>query len=833
MREKGTLVIMANARGNAMSDSQWRRSALIRWKSTVALWTKILISEWYSSAIAYDIVPIHDRREQIGSDLPSRLGMDQQEVDGDFSLAQQLYTLLNQPQRTREGINRLLRLCRRRLKRRTASVTEFVSLLRDLLAGRPESLNILELKDLVKRVTASTEGSARDDDDDDIDSSGTESDAETLRQNCETVRTNWKKTYSCRRTLIQLWGMDVVFYYGAHLAARSFTEAAITATYRHGHSFENLREPLNRQIWASILQNKGRVGGNRTKRNIAENFNRIVRSDMDALKGCATTIAPELPADLVYETDEHGIICAYCWTNVDGICSTSSEVAAPPGTLNVEGHVQRPGADTVPSPLLAQQQVAPPSQSALREPTSPIHDTTRALRGRRIHDAPTNPVYTRGSNTSRRPPRGTEDYTIEEHNGISTEKAGGKVGNKRRKVSLAGQGKSLVREKLLGPPPDTEASFIASIGTSIWSCTSSDYDILQDDWHRRYLSSLQALRQTFQNAADRTVGRTRQLMICAVRWLGQLRLAKIATSQDSTASCNVIALSASTFSRLSKLGFKPLRCVLVKDEQFHDEDCIDVHRFLERLHRRYKTQSVEVQDPSNGSTLSVDSQAIIERYEREHDAPLSDVRPETVLNLLDMKDILSLAKPRALSLERFQRLFDWVAEGTGPGKDRDYATPTSRQTHLAVRHSVQKSLAFNILGFTGSFSGPHVDYLNGTWLRCVSGVKAWIIAVDLTPQDYKDFADQGNSWCPEGKTRIIILEAGDVLWMPPGILIIHSPMTIEHCLMCGGMMWDTDQEAAIAANIRWIDMHANVSNEAPPAGMTEQMNGMGPRQTKV
>ncbi|KAK4551543.1 hypothetical protein LTR86_011106 [Recurvomyces mirabilis] len=146
---------------------------------------------------------------------------------------------------------------------------------------------------------------------------------------------------------------------------------------------------------------------------------------------------------------------------------------------------------------------------------------------------------------------------------------------------------------------------------------------------------------------------------------------------------------------------------------------------------------------------------------------------------------------------------------------------------LVSAQSVQRSSTCNLLGFTGSFPGPHVDYLKGTWIRCISGVKAWIIAVGLTAEDYIEFATQGNFWCPEDKTRIVILEAGDVLWMPPGLLVVHSPITIDNCLMYGGMMWDTNREATIAANIRWIAMHANVTNEDLPSGLIEQMRSMG------
>ena len=41
--------------------------------------------------------------------------------------------------------------------------------------------------------------------------------------------------------------------------------------------------------------------------------------------------------------------------------------------------------------------------------------------------------------------------------------------------------------------------------------------------------------------------------------------------------------------------------------------------------------------------------------------------------------------------------------------------------------------------------------------------------------------------------------------------------------MQGGMVWDTEQQAAIATNIEWIATHSNVTNELGPDDLVEQI----------
>jgi hypothetical protein len=127
---------------------------------------------------------------------------------------------------------------------------------------------------------------------------------------------------------------------------------------------------------------------------------------------------------------------------------------------------------------------------------------------------------------------------------------------------------------------------------------------------------------------------------------------------------------------------------------------------------------------------------------------------------------------------------------------------------------VESSLSFNLLGFTGAFSRPHMDYLLGTWVRCLFGSKIWIIVPRMDEDDWESFAREGCNWSPQGKARIVILEKDDVLLMPPGVRTVHAVFTPEPCLIEGGMLWDDNCLPEILQGLLWVGRNQACTNEA-------------------
>jgi hypothetical protein len=129
-------------------------------------------------------------------------------------------------------------------------------------------------------------------------------------------------------------------------------------------------------------------------------------------------------------------------------------------------------------------------------------------------------------------------------------------------------------------------------------------------------------------------------------------------------------------------------------------------------------------------------------------------------------------------------------------------------------YDISDCLGFDLLGFSGAFSRPHVDALMGTWVRCLSGSKAWIFAPGMSDEDWKDFAQHGDKWSPGDKGRVIILEKDDVLLMPPGLRVLHAVFTLENSLMEGGMLWDECNIPDLLDELLWVGQNQSCTNEA-------------------
>lgn len=171
-------------------------------------------------------------------------------------------------------------------------------------------------------------------------------------------------------------------------------------------------------------------------------------------------------------------------------------------------------------------------------------------------------------------------------------------------------------------------------------------------------------------------------------------------------------------------------------------------------------------------------------------ARLVRTSPGTVLtnapNFLDLDSVSNAIKPALTRIPRF-RLLDRLVRGA----KANYSGRSGKKLFLTP-FDVGSCQSFEILGLPGAFSGAHMDALGGTWLRNLFGTKLWMIVPQglMSDQDWVEFGEEGPGWNPGTKSRAIILRTGDVFYMPPGIRVIHAVLTLETCLMDGGMLWD-------------------------------------------
>lgn len=253
--------------------------------------------------------------------------------------------------------------------------------------------------------------------------------------------------------------------------------------------------------------------------------------------------------------------------------------------------------------------------------------------------------------------------------------------------------------------------------------------------------------------------------------------------------------------------------LLIK-ETFADASEFSVGEYAERLEQTFMGMEVLVRyHMSAPEPLPVSEAARLVRV--PHDTVLPNAP-----NFLDLESSSNANKPGLTRLPRY-RLLDNLVRGA----KADYAGRTGKKTYLTP-FDVGTSQSFEILGLRGAFSGAHMDALGGTWLRNLFGTKLWMIVPErlMTDQDWVDFSRAGSSWNPGTKSRAIILGPGDVFFMPPGTRVIHAVLTLETCLMDGGMLWDDLTLLPLLRTLHWIGRNQNATNEALPLQLGDVLN---------
>jgi hypothetical protein len=273
---------------------------------------------------------------------------------------------------------------------------------------------------------------------------------------------------------------------------------------------------------------------------------------------------------------------------------------------------------------------------------------------------------------------------------------------------------------------------------------------------------------------------------------------------------DVLYTSGQEFFELSQQGKTFTKPVVIK-EKFVDAGLFTLDEFASILLDRHRRDVLQVRALGHSMTESIDVSTFAQML-RADKAPDSDHR-HYGLNALDFHGITACSRPKFTHLRRY-RILETLSEAdvcSGPGKR------ISRGGKLSP-FDVSGSLSFNILGLEGAFSGPHMDALAGTWVRNLCGIKFWMIVrnSEMKSRDWDAFYKLGSEWKPDGKERLIVLEPDDVLFMPPGIRVIHAVHTPQSSLMEGGMLWDELNLLGILSVLRDIGHHQTSTNEPIP-----------------
>jgi hypothetical protein len=294
-----------------------------------------------------------------------------------------------------------------------------------------------------------------------------------------------------------------------------------------------------------------------------------------------------------------------------------------------------------------------------------------------------------------------------------------------------------------------------------------------------------------------------------VGWLERTQWANVyAAPNDLDPACqlsldaDVWYMNWETFQRRAEGGEVFRKPVVVK-QIFQDSGMYDPHNYMALLRERYLNRKVDMQDSETGQCVSKSIADSLATRTVSEGTDTGELMPSG--NAINLRKIANADAPLLTRIKRFRLLETLVDQvsNLAPGKR------TCREAY-----DISDCLGFDLLGFSGAFSRPHVDALMGTWVRCLSGSKAWIFAPGMSDEDWKDFAQLGEKWSPGDKGRVIILEKDDVLLMPPGLRVLHAVFTLETSLMEGGMLWDECNIPQLLNELLWVGQNQSCTNEA-------------------
>ncbi|KAK0834139.1 hypothetical protein LTR03_014560 [Friedmanniomyces endolithicus] len=375
-----------------------------------------------------------------------------------------------------------------------------------------------------------------------------------------------------------------------------------------------------------------------------------------------------------------------------------------------------------------------------------------------------------------------------------------------------GEKVAALREPLCFPSSKIDTSCVDFRVGGLAMEHSAKYAHLTANWDHEYRDMLVELCTATEHrlaAFDEDTPQSEHLQ-GMLGYLQSFVFARIGTDVENGDECDVFVCHSEDMEMLCRRGVRFTCCVLIKDELFNDVRMHSIDSYMHGLQMLFPNGDVEVQDNNisykgkNGQRrnpqMSIrDVQAARESMKTVSNAEVDSTK---AVNLLDMFDTTDCSLPSFLHLPRFKLMP--ATSQSAPGKHG--------------RRTLADCQRFNVMGLRGSFSPAHCDLWNGTWIRTLDGVKMWNVAVDITENEVEEWrsCERQKYWLPK-KIVAIMLQKGDTLVMPPGVLVIHAPYTPTDCLLAGGMFWDFHASAQLPPNLAYIKKNSDwITNENPP-----------------
>lgn len=234
---------------------------------------------------------------------------------------------------------------------------------------------------------------------------------------------------------------------------------------------------------------------------------------------------------------------------------------------------------------------------------------------------------------------------------------------------------------------------------------------------------------------------------------------------------------------------------------------VEAEWFMENLLRHVGTDGlIDVQMNDELGTKAEKAESVVKRIQRRLvSRSMSTYQPLNCLNISNLP--FSEGEPRFIRHPRF-RLGDIIGSRLAQKIGHDQVNNVGKKTFARPSQSsravdVESGQRFHLLSSAYTVSRFHRDCYNCTWIKCISGVKAWFLR---------------SSRLHDADVRLVILKPGDTLFMPAGTYMEHAVVTlVGPCIMVGGQRFDAKRIVSQLDQIRDLIEDPSLTNEDVPA----------------
>ncbi|KAF4547280.1 Hypothetical protein D9617_48g089410 [Elsinoe fawcettii] len=267
------------------------------------------------------------------------------------------------------------------------------------------------------------------------------------------------------------------------------------------------------------------------------------------------------------------------------------------------------------------------------------------------------------------------------------------------------------------------------------------------------------------------------------------------TTSDEVNDNAIRVISIDAYHRAIKDGHEIPPYFLVR-QSFADsgdwQDQQKISDFVQMIRTTFTRQMLSIKEAGSQHASQMEAACFADLLERS----------KAGYNALDLRNLALADEPlftRWSELTLLRSLVDTRAGGSKSGR-------IEYQDLLGC-------MSFNLVGNHASYSGPHVDALSGTWVRVLLGTILWLIPDKMDEADWKAPREFGPAWLPSGTCKIIVLERVNVLVMRPGRRVVHAAMSLDPCVLRGGMFWDYGEVEDILKDLLWLIDNPLATNE--------------------